>query len=84
MPTLQLLLLGALDVRCDDQPLPKPPTQKPQSLLAYLATRRQRSQSRERGWARDLDATVVELLDELGGTGTDSPDERAPSPQGIP
>jgi tetratricopeptide (TPR) repeat protein len=33
----------------------------------------------ERGRARDLDATVAELLDELGGTGTDSPDQSPPS-----
>jgi predicted ATPase/predicted Ser/Thr protein kinase len=31
----------------------------------------------DRGRARDLDATVVELLDELGGTGTDSLDQPA-------
>ena len=48
LPTLQLLLLGALDLRTDDQPLPKPPTLKSQSLLAYLATHRQQPQSRER------------------------------------
>ncbi|HSR31205.1 MAG TPA: protein kinase [Anaerolineae bacterium] len=35
-----------------------------------------------RGRARDLDATVAELLDELGGTGTDSPVQPAPSPEG--
>jgi predicted ATPase/DNA-binding SARP family transcriptional activator len=48
LPTLQLLLLGALDLRTDDQPLPKPPALKSQSLLAYLATHRQQPQSRER------------------------------------
>jgi oligopeptide transport system substrate-binding protein len=48
LPRLQLLLLGALDIRCDDQPLPKPPTLKSQSLLAYLVTHRQQPQSRER------------------------------------
>jgi DNA-binding SARP family transcriptional activator len=48
LPTLQLLLLGALDLRCDDRPLPKPPTLKSQSLLAYLATHRQQPQPRER------------------------------------
>jgi DNA-binding SARP family transcriptional activator len=48
LPTLQLLLLGALDVRCNDQPLSKPPTLKLQSLLAYLATHRRQPQSRER------------------------------------
>jgi tetratricopeptide (TPR) repeat protein len=31
--------------------------------------------SRERGRARDLDTTVAELLDELGGAGTHSPDQ---------
>ena len=48
MPTLQLLLLGAFELRYDDQPLPKPSTLKSQSLLAYLATHRQQPQSRER------------------------------------
>ena len=33
--------------------------------------------ARERGRARDLDATVAELLDELAGTDTDSPDQPA-------
>ena len=32
--------------------------------------------AQHRGRARDLDATVAELLDELGGTGTDSPDQQ--------
>ena len=31
MPALQLDLLGALDIRCDDQPPDKPPTQVPVS-----------------------------------------------------
>jgi ABC-type oligopeptide transport system substrate-binding subunit/DNA-binding SARP family transcriptional activator len=47
MPALQLFLLGALDIQYDGQQLPKPPTQKSQSLLAYLALHRQRPQSRE-------------------------------------
>jgi tetratricopeptide (TPR) repeat protein len=34
----------------------------------------------ERGRARDLDATVAELLDELGRTETDSPGQSPPSP----
>jgi tetratricopeptide (TPR) repeat protein len=36
-----------------------------------------------RGRARDLEATVAELLDELGKTGTDSFDQPAPSPKKI-
>jgi ABC-type oligopeptide transport system substrate-binding subunit/DNA-binding SARP family transcriptional activator len=45
---LELYLLGALDIRYDSQPVPKPPTLKSQSLLAYLALHRQRPQPRER------------------------------------
>jgi len=48
MPALRLFLLGPLDVRHDGQQLPKPPTLKSQSLLAYLALHRQRPQPRER------------------------------------
>jgi len=40
--------------------------------------------ARERGRTHDLGATVAELLDELGGTGTNSLDHPAPSPEGIP
>jgi hypothetical protein len=36
-----------------------------------------------RGQALDLEATVAELLDELGKTGTDSFDQPAPSPKGT-
>ena len=36
----------------------------------------------ERGQARDLDGTVAELLDELGGTGTDPLGGPAPSSEG--
>jgi ABC-type transport system substrate-binding protein/DNA-binding SARP family transcriptional activator len=48
MPALQLLLLGTLEIQYDSQQLPKPPTLKSQSLLAYLATHRQQPQPRER------------------------------------
>ena len=48
MSTLQLYFLGRLDIRCDDQQLPKPPTLKSQSLLAYLILHRQRPQPRDR------------------------------------
>jgi len=40
MGTLKLFLLGNPELRRDDEALPKPPTQKSQSLLAYLATHR--------------------------------------------
>jgi oligopeptide transport system substrate-binding protein len=46
--TLRLYFLGPLDIRYDDQPLPKPPTLKSQSLLAYLILHRQWSQPRDR------------------------------------
>ena len=48
MSTLGLYLLGTLDIRYDDQPLPKPATLKSQSLLAYLILHRHQSQPRER------------------------------------
>ncbi len=48
MPTLRLFLLGSLDIQYDGQQLPKPPTFKSQSLLAYLVLHRQRPQPRER------------------------------------
>jgi len=40
MRALKLFLLGNPELRRDDEVLPKPPTQKSQSLLAYLATHR--------------------------------------------
>ena len=46
MPTLCLYLLGSLDVTWDEQVLPKPPTLKSQSLLAYLASHRERAHPR--------------------------------------
>jgi DNA-binding SARP family transcriptional activator len=57
MPALRLFLLGSLDMRYDGQQLPKPPTLKSQSLLAYLALHRQRPQPRER-LATSFGATV--------------------------
>lgn len=48
MSTLQPYFLGTLDIRYDDQPLPKPPTLKSQSLLAYLILHRHQPQSRDR------------------------------------
>jgi DNA-binding SARP family transcriptional activator len=48
MRTLRLFLLGPLDMRYDDQKLPKPPTLKSQSLLAYLLLHRDQPQHRER------------------------------------
>ncbi len=48
MSTLQLHFLGTMDIRYDDQRLPKPPTLKSQSLLAYLILHRHRPQSRDR------------------------------------
>jgi DNA-binding SARP family transcriptional activator/tetratricopeptide (TPR) repeat protein len=48
MPVLCLHFLGPLDIRCDDQQLPKPPTAKSQSLLAYLVLHRHQVQPRER------------------------------------
>lgn len=48
MPTLQVFLLGAPDVRYDDAPVSKPPTVKSQSLVAYLIVHRRQPQPRER------------------------------------
>lgn len=48
MSTLRLYFLGTLDIRHDDQPLPKPATLKSQSLLAYLILHRHRPQPRDR------------------------------------
>jgi ABC-type oligopeptide transport system substrate-binding subunit/DNA-binding SARP family transcriptional activator len=47
MSTLQLLLLGGLELRCGGSPLAKPPTLKSQSLLAYLVLHRGRPQNRQ-------------------------------------
>ena len=48
MSTLRLHFLGTLDIHYDDQQLPKPPTLKSQSLLAYLVLHRHRPQPRDR------------------------------------
>ncbi|MGD1992076.1 MAG: AAA family ATPase [Anaerolineae bacterium] len=48
MASLQMVLLGALDMRSGGQQLPKPPTLKSQSLLAYLALHRDQPQPRDR------------------------------------
>ncbi len=48
MSTLRLYFLSTLDIRYDDQQLPKPPTLKSQSLLAYLILHRHRPQPRDR------------------------------------
>jgi ABC-type oligopeptide transport system substrate-binding subunit/DNA-binding SARP family transcriptional activator len=48
VPTLRLRFLGPLDIRYGDQPLPKPPTLKSQSLLAYLILHRHHPQPRDR------------------------------------
>ena len=48
MPVLCLHFLGMLDIRYDDQQLPKPPTAKSQSLLAYLVLHRHQIQPRDR------------------------------------
>ena len=48
VPTLRLYFLGALDILWDDQSLPKPPTLKSQSLLAYLILHRHQPQPRDR------------------------------------
>jgi DNA-binding SARP family transcriptional activator len=45
---LQFRVLGPLDIRCGDRELPKPPTLKSQSLLAYLVLHRDQPQPRER------------------------------------
>ncbi|MCL7455188.1 MAG: AAA family ATPase, partial [Anaerolineae bacterium] len=48
MASLRLYFLGPLDIRSGDRQLPRPPTQKSQSLLAYLALNRRRPQPRDR------------------------------------
>jgi len=48
VPALRFHLLGTLDIRDGDRPLPKPPTLKSQSLLAYLVCHRHRPQLRDR------------------------------------
>jgi DNA-binding SARP family transcriptional activator/predicted ATPase len=48
LATLQLFFFGPLEMRCDDQPAPRPPTLKSLSLLAYLVFHRDRPQPRER------------------------------------
>jgi ABC-type oligopeptide transport system substrate-binding subunit/DNA-binding SARP family transcriptional activator len=45
---LRVSFLGALDMRYGGEPLPKPPTVKSQSLLAYLIYHRHQSDSRDR------------------------------------
>ena len=44
---VRFYFLGVFDLRCDQQALLKPPTQKSQSLLAYLVLQRKRPQLRE-------------------------------------
>jgi DNA-binding SARP family transcriptional activator/predicted ATPase len=46
--SLQLYFLGRLDMRSGGRPLPRPPTLKSQSLLAYLVLHRDQVQPRER------------------------------------
>jgi ABC-type oligopeptide transport system substrate-binding subunit/DNA-binding SARP family transcriptional activator len=48
MPTLQVALLGPMDIRYGGQQLCKPPTLKSRSLLAYLVLHRDRPHPRER------------------------------------
>ena len=48
MSVLRLYFLGTLDIRYDDQPLPKPATLKSQSLLAYLVLHGDKPQPRAR------------------------------------
>jgi DNA-binding SARP family transcriptional activator len=48
MSTLRLHFLGTLDLHYDDQQLPKPPTLKSQSLLAFLILHRHQPQPRDR------------------------------------
>ena len=48
MSTLRLYLLGTLNIRYGDQPLPKPATLNSQSLLAYLILHRRHPQPRDR------------------------------------
>jgi DNA-binding SARP family transcriptional activator/predicted ATPase len=45
---LQFYFLGPLDIRSGDRQLPRPPTLKSQSLLAYLVLHRNQPQPRER------------------------------------
>jgi ABC-type oligopeptide transport system substrate-binding subunit/DNA-binding SARP family transcriptional activator len=47
MATLQVTLLGPMEIRFDGQQLRKPPTLKSRSLLAYLIMHRDRPQPRE-------------------------------------
>jgi DNA-binding SARP family transcriptional activator len=44
---LQFYSLGPLDIRSDDRQFPRPPTQKSQSLLAYLVIHRSQPQPRD-------------------------------------
>lgn len=48
MAVLQFYFLGPLDIRSGDRQLPRPPTLKSQSLLAYLVVHRNQPQPRER------------------------------------
>jgi len=48
LPRLQVNLLGGLEIHLDNQPLPKPPTLKSQSLLAFLILNRRQAQARDR------------------------------------
>ncbi|MGD2178429.1 MAG: BTAD domain-containing putative transcriptional regulator, partial [Anaerolineae bacterium] len=48
MSTLRFRCLGPLSIRCGDRELPQPPTQKSQSLLAYLILHRKQPQPRAR------------------------------------
>jgi ABC-type oligopeptide transport system substrate-binding subunit/DNA-binding SARP family transcriptional activator len=48
VPTLRLHFLGTLEIQYEGQQLPKPPTLKSQSLLAYLILHRDRPQPRDR------------------------------------
>lgn len=47
MSTLQLYLLGPLELRVGGEPLPKPPTLKSQALLGFLILHREHAQPRE-------------------------------------
>jgi DNA-binding SARP family transcriptional activator len=48
LASLQLYFFGPLEMRCDDQPAPRPPTLKSLSLLAYMVFHRDQPQPRER------------------------------------
>jgi ABC-type oligopeptide transport system substrate-binding subunit/DNA-binding SARP family transcriptional activator len=48
MPTLRFQLLGTFEILLGDELLPKPPTLKSQSLLAYLALHHHKPQPRDR------------------------------------